>query len=307
MSLGKRTIDNRTMRHLRGSRLSIPNSPHGTAIVQDLHKQMTPNSWRALRADLRIYFEWVACAGLVGMPADEASVLAFVKWAADTNKSTATTLRYLSSVAKLHREAGLANPVTDAVRSAVAMRLQTSQAIAKDGGAANQALTAAVRAMLNVPWIDLIDLRNRLVLGLGWETGANSQTIVAIEWADIDLNGQAAPTVSIASRSSGQACYRLSKQTARDLTAWGDHFTPRQGPVLRRIHRVGTYYRNDFMLWPVKPLTSQSVTRCYRTLLDEARAQGLIVQSDDVQYDSLRRGLSARSVSMISPAQPVTC
>lgn len=307
MSLGKRTIDNRTMRDLRGSRLSIPNSPHGTAIVQDLRKQMTPNSWRALRADLRIYFEWVAGAGLIGMPADEASVVAFVKWAADTNKSPATTLRYLSSVAKLHQEAGLANPVTDAVRSAVAIRSQISRAIAKDGGGANPALTAAVRAMLNVPWIDLIDLRNRLVLGLGWETGANSQAIVEIEWADIDLDGQAAPTVSIASRSSGRACYRLSKRTARDLSAWGEHFMPRNGPVLRRIHRVGTHYRNNFMLWPAKPLTAQSVTLCYRTLLDEARARGLIVQSDDVQYDALRRSLSARAVSMISRAQPVTC
>lgn len=304
MSLGKCTIDNRTMRHLRKSRLSIPNSVHANVIVQELRNHMAPNSWRALRADLRIYFDWADGAGLIGLPADQASMMVFAQWAADTNKSTATTLRYLSSIARLHREAGLANPVTDAVRASVTKPSWTCQAAPENDGVTDRALADAVRTMLHVECLDLIDLRNRLLLGLGWETGGNSQAIVGIDWDDIDLSGGIAPRALIDTRSRGKVSCRISKRTVRDLKAWGEHFTTRQGKVLRRIHKVGTHYYNDFMLFPARPLSSQSVTLCYRNLLGEAQTQGLLSQLDDAEYDRLRTSLSARAVSRISPARP---
>ncbi len=70
------------------------------------------NTWRALCADLRLYFDWCRAWELPALPSTPQAVADFVVDQAK-DKSKSSVLRYLASIAKAHTIARLDNPVTD--------------------------------------------------------------------------------------------------------------------------------------------------------------------------------------------------
>ncbi len=72
------------------------------------------NTLRALAADSRIFAAWCREAGRAMLPATPETVAAFIDAQAET-KARATVERYRSSIAALHRAAGLPNPCADEV------------------------------------------------------------------------------------------------------------------------------------------------------------------------------------------------
>ncbi len=70
---------------------------------------LAPNTERALRADTGIFTAWCADNGYQPLPAAPDTLIAFIDAQAAV-KSTATVSRYMASIARLHRAAGLDSP-----------------------------------------------------------------------------------------------------------------------------------------------------------------------------------------------------
>src|SRR5690606_36681271 len=78
----------------------------------------SPNTVRAVRADVRVWQRWCAEIGAATLPAAPADVAAFVD-AMSGERAPATVRRYLASLAFVHRAAGVPDPSRDsAVRLA---------------------------------------------------------------------------------------------------------------------------------------------------------------------------------------------
>ncbi|MEW8492465.1 MAG: tyrosine-type recombinase/integrase [Candidatus Thiodiazotropha taylori] len=69
------------------------------------------NSYRALCADLRLFFDWCRTRTLPVLPASPQTVAAFLVDQAEI-KSKATVRRYLASIAKAHQRGGVTSPVS---------------------------------------------------------------------------------------------------------------------------------------------------------------------------------------------------
>lgn len=74
---------------------------------------ISDDSYRALCGDLRLFFDWCRVRELPVLPASSATVAAFLIDQAEI-KAKSTVRRYLASIAKAHRQGGVANPVTHA-------------------------------------------------------------------------------------------------------------------------------------------------------------------------------------------------
>ena len=73
---------------------------------------VAPNTVRALRADTAIFAAWCAEYSHDSLPASPATVADFIDAQAEV-KAPATVRRYMASIARLHRAAGLEDPTKD--------------------------------------------------------------------------------------------------------------------------------------------------------------------------------------------------
>ena len=71
------------------------------------------NTWRAWRADIRVWCAWCRAGGRVAFPAAAADVAAFVADAGAQGRAVATIRRYMASLSRLHRSARAPDPVRD--------------------------------------------------------------------------------------------------------------------------------------------------------------------------------------------------
>jgi len=73
-------------------------------------RAMSENSWRALRADLKVFARWAKANDLASLPASPQTVVGFLRDQAGAGKKAATLSRYASSIARAHALADFADP-----------------------------------------------------------------------------------------------------------------------------------------------------------------------------------------------------
>lgn len=71
------------------------------------------NTWRAWRADIRVWCAWCRAGSRVAFPAAPADVAAFVADAGAKGRAVATIRRYMASLSRLHRSARASDPTRD--------------------------------------------------------------------------------------------------------------------------------------------------------------------------------------------------
>ena len=122
---------------------------------------LSTNTERAMRSDLRIYTAWCEARAVCALPAEAATLAAFVDAMAKL-KAPATVRRYVASIAAAHRAVGWAKPPhSEAVRGALArMHRRRGRRQAQAAG-----LTWALRERLIAATGErLLDARNRALL-----------------------------------------------------------------------------------------------------------------------------------------------
>jgi len=199
-----------------------------------------PNTERALRADVAIFSAWCADQGLEPLPASPDTVVAFVDTMAAT-KAPATIRRYVSSIAALHRAAGMENP---ALHREVGLALKRMHRAKGRAQAQATGLTRSlVERMLEAPGAGPRSLRNRALLAVAYDTLCRRSELIALDYGDLE-HGTAGDATVIVRRSksdqegAGMVRY-LAPDTVRALRAWMTAAGITQGRLFRAVSKSG--------------------------------------------------------------------
>lgn len=201
---------------------------------------ISPNTERALKADTAIFTAWCAEHSRETLPASPDTVAAFIDAQAEV-KATATVRRYIASIARMHRAAGLDDPTKDEASKLALRRMARAK-----GTRQQQA------APLNRPLVDrmiasagdsLRDLRDVSLLAVQYDTLCRRSELVALDVADIAFAEDGTGTVTIRRSKTdpeGQGSVKfLAADTVEHVTRWTEAADVKDGPLFRAVAKGG--------------------------------------------------------------------
>ena len=200
------------------------------------------NTVRALESDSRLFAVFCVRHGLDPLPAAPSTVVLWLEASARAGHTVATVRRRLSSLAHLHRAAGVADPTRDqAVRLALRRYVRTRGGRPRQAAPLNQAAVAAILATTRGAALrDLRDLALPLVLRdlLGRRGEA-----CALDVADITPEPDGSATVLIRRSKTDQAgsgtVVWLSPQAHAALRNFWSTAGITTGPAFRALRKGG--------------------------------------------------------------------
>ena len=199
---------------------------------------------RGYRADLKTFEAWCLRTGLTPLPAEPATVAAFVASQAQTC-AAATIKRRLAAIRKVHRVLRMENPVADeevgiALRRALrAKHVRPRQALG---------LTKEMRELLLAACPKTLGgLRDRAMIALGYDTLCRRSELVGLRVEDLAPSPDGAAQILVRRSKSdplgaGRLAY-VSPRTVRIVQAWLRAAKISAGPVLRAVRSDGTIGR----------------------------------------------------------------
>ena len=184
-----------------------------TAYLEEARGAFSRNTERALRADVQVFTAWCRQHFREAFPASAATVVAFVDDMGRV-KTPATVRRYVSSIATLHKALRQANPLDSA---SVRFALQRMHRLRGRRQAQVQGLTWPLRNRL-------IDVRNRALLAVGYDTLLRRSELVSLEVPDLleEIDGTATLLVrSGKTDADGRgAMLYLARDTVQLVKTW---------------------------------------------------------------------------------------
>ncbi len=234
---------------------------------------------RAWRADAGIFCAWCAGDGREALPADAATVVAFMD-AMARSRSPATVRRYVSSVSALHRVLREENP---AATASVKRALKCLRAHGDAHGRSVHALTWALCQRLIEASADrLIDARNRALLAVAYDTLLRRSQLVALEVDGLSVNADGSATLRMRRADPAQPppeTVALARDTLAHVERWLERAGIREGRLLRSVSKHG---RLGEALHP------SQIPRIYKAM---ARRAGLAAEAvDGISSHSTRVG-----------------
>ena len=212
------------------------------------------NTVRALAADSRIFAAWCRWAGRAMLPATPETVAAFIDAQAET-KARATVERYRSSIAALHRAAGLHNPCADEIVRLAVKRMNRAKgrrqkqaeplnrtSIArmlevKTPGRLHRRVTEAKRET------PLIALRNAALVAVAYDTLLRRFELVSLYIGDLHKVADGSGTVLVRRSKADQegkgAIKYLAPDTVEHIDAWLAAAQLTSGPLFRPLTKGG--------------------------------------------------------------------
>ena len=143
---------------------------------------VSANTGRALRSDLAIFARWCGARGRKALPADAATLAAFVD-AMATMRAPAT-VRYVASIGAAHRAVGCAEAVHKHPLVRVALKRMHRRKRRRQRQA--QGLTWVLRErLLGCAGERLIDVRNRALVGVAYDAMLRRSELVAVRVDDV--------------------------------------------------------------------------------------------------------------------------
>ncbi len=198
------------------------------------------NTERALRADVEIFEFWCRQQGLEAVPAGPATVVAFIDAMARL-KAPSTVRRYVSSIATLHKALGQTSPLESAP---VRFALQRMHRLRGRRQAQVQGLTWPMRnRLLEVAGDRLIDVRNRALLAVAYDTLLRRSELVSLEMTDLleDIDGSATLLVRAGKTDPDRrgAMLYLARDTVKLVRAWLEAGGLGEGLLFRSVWKDG--------------------------------------------------------------------
>jgi integrase len=180
------------------------------------------NTLRAWRADWEIFSEYCRSYRLDALPAAPKTVRDFVFECLSNNKKPATIRRYVATIGRAHRAAGVSDPTaTETVK--LALKEMGRSAPARQRQA--RGLTwAEIEIFLSVEPRNLRDIRDRALVAVAYDTMCRREELVSLQIEDIAEAGDGSGSVLIRrsktdSTGEGATAY-LSSLTMRLVSVW---------------------------------------------------------------------------------------
>ena len=207
------------------------------------------NTLRAYRADWRDFESWCQARKFAACPATPETVALYLTDLSRTHK-VSTLTRRLSAISQAHRTAGLSSPAEQApVRLVMAgiRRILGTAATAK-----RPVLVADLQAMVNAIPGNLIGLRDRALLLIGFSGAFRRAELVALDCSDIAETAEGLTITIRRSKTDQEAAGRkvavprgreVSTCPLRALAAWREEAAIEFGPLFLRVNRHGHILR----------------------------------------------------------------
>ncbi|CAX17042.1 putative integrase (plasmid) [Methylorubrum extorquens DM4] len=212
------------------------------------------NTVRALAADSRIFAAWCREEGRAMLPATPETVAAFIDAQGET-KARATVERYRSSIAALHRAAGLPNPCADEIVRLAVKRM--NRARGRRQKQAEPLNRASIERMLEVKTpgrlhrrvteakreTPLIALRNAALVAVAYDTLLRRSELVSLYIGDLHKGADGSGTVLVRRSKADQegegAIKYLAPDTMAHIEAWLSAAHLESGPLFRPLTKGG--------------------------------------------------------------------
>ena len=212
------------------------------------------NTLRALAADSRIFGGWCGSVGRTMLPATPETIVAFID-AQAALKSRATVERYRSSIAALHRAAGLPNPCADEIVRLAIKRM--NRAKGRRQKQAEPLNRPSIDRMLAVKTterlhrrvtevgreVPLIALRNAALVAVAYDTLLRRSELVSLYIGDLHKGTDGSGTVLVRRSKADQegegAIKYLAPDTMAHIDAWLAAAGLASGPLFRPLTKGG--------------------------------------------------------------------
>jgi site-specific recombinase XerD len=201
------------------------------------------NTQRAYRTDWNHFADWCDAQDRVDLPAEPATLAAYVDALAATHKAS-TIQRHLVSISKAHRARGVDTPTTDPLVKLAWRAVRRRIGVAQEGKA--PLLTNDVRAMVAQLPATRTGLRDRALLLVGFSGAFRRSELVALTRRDLEFTSDGVTVRVRRSKTDPEARGRKlgipfgrSEATCpvRALRAWLDSAKITTGPVFRGVRR----------------------------------------------------------------------
>jgi integrase len=188
-----------------------------------------------MAADSRIFAAWCQDQGRTVLPATPETIAAFIDAQAEI-KARATVERYRSSIAALHRAAGLPNPCSEEIVRLAVKRM--NRAKGRRQTQAEPLNRGSIECMLDVKTperrhrrvteakrdVPLIALRNAALVAVAYDTLLRRSELVSLSIGDLHKGADGYGTVLVRSSKADQegegAIKYLAPDTMAHLAAW---------------------------------------------------------------------------------------
>lgn len=194
------------------------------------------NTIRAYESDFKIFEAWCRREELAALPATPATVAAFVQ-AQSESATPATVSRRRAAIAKIHRLMKLESPARDEE-----VTLATRKVFRQKGRRQKQALglTAPLKTKIIAACRgDLRGLRDRALIGAGYDTLCRRSELVALRAEDFSAEPDGSGTILVRKAKAdqygrGRLAY-LSTETVTALKLWLKAAGLNTGAIFRHI------------------------------------------------------------------------
>jgi site-specific recombinase XerD len=246
------------------------------------------NTLRAYRTDWRRFMAWCEMRGFAALPAQPDTVAMFAAELAGAEKAS-TLQRRMSAISQAHRTAGFESPTRTALVQNVLAGARRAHGVAQVGKAA--LLTEDIKAMVATCDEDLVGLRDKALILLGFAGAFRRSELVALEVDDLSFTSSGLVVSMRRSKTDqeGQGAkkgipFGVSEHTCpvHAVRKWLEASRLTAGPVLRGVTRWGQVQTT--------PLTDRAVALIVKKL---ATAAGLNPKL--YAGHSLRAGLATQA------------
>ena len=223
--------------------------------VQDAHERArefiqnakASSTVRGYRSDWRSFETWCTASGLSALPAAPETVALYLASKAAVLKP-ATLTRHMAAIAKAHQAAGHESPASmrHAAVSEVLKGIRRTKGVAQVRK--SPLLAAQLIRALAVMRTDLVGLRDRALLLIGFAGAFRRSELVALDVSDVEIGEDGIAVTLRRSKTDQEGAGRkigIPRGSSRDtcpvrsMQAWLAAASITEGPLFRSVNRHG--------------------------------------------------------------------
>lgn len=203
------------------------------------------NTLEAYRKDWQDFYMFCTLSSLEALPASPETVMAYLVAQAEEHK-VSTLERRIASISQAHQAAGHSTPTSDIQIRVLMQGIRRNKGTAQTGKA--PAVTSDIKAMVaNLPG-NLLGIRDRALLLIGFAGGFRRSELVALDVDDLEFKREGLVVTIRKSKTDQEGNgrkvgipYGSNCETCpvRSLQLWFEESGITEGPVFRSVNRHG--------------------------------------------------------------------
>lgn len=258
-------------------------------------QSIAENTKIAYIRDFKAFQNFCELHDLSALPALPETVTLWITQLADLGKKPSTISRVITSISQIHKAANSDNPINDIVRKTMTgISRSDDRSVRKASPVTKKHL---IRILENIK-TDIIGIRNKAIILIGWAGAFRRSELVAIDFEDLELQDDGV-VINIKKSKTDQIGegYKIGIPYAkeeklcpvRNLTRWLDLSQIKRGAIFRQL---GPGARNRLHEHCGDRLTSRTISIIIKRL---ARNAGYY--SESFSGHSLRSGFITEAAS----------